>query len=128
MTRRRHDYYLLTPGPLTVPREIKEQMLEDRSPNAALHCRMTKDIRDYILEICNGAGTHVCVPIQGSATYGIEAGLHTLVPMDGKILIIENGFYGQRLREVAEGSGFTVVPLELPMLPLPTAADIETAL
>jgi 2-aminoethylphosphonate-pyruvate transaminase len=125
---RRHDLYLLTPGPLTVAHEIKQQMLEDRSPNAALHSRMTKEIRDYVLEICNGQQTHVCVPLQGSSTYGIEACLHTLVPLESRILIIDNGFYGKRLREVTEGSGFTVVSLELPMLPLPTAADIESAL
>ena len=125
---RRHDFYLLTPGPLTVPAEIKQAMLEDRSPNAALHSGMTRSIRDYVLEICNGRETHVCVPIQGSATYGIEAGLHTLVPLDGRILVIENGFYGKRLREIAEGSGFSVVTLELPMLPLPTQADVEAAL
>lgn len=128
MNERRHDLYLLTPGPLTVPRAIKERMLEDRSPNAALHSAMTREIRDYALEICNGAETHVCVPIQGSATYGIEAGLHTLVPLDGKILVIENGYYGGRLREVAAGSGFRIASLLLPMLPLPTAADVEVAL
>lgn len=128
MTEKRHDFYLLTPGPLTVPREIKEQMLQDRSPNAALHSQMTRDIRAYMLEICNGAKTHVCVPIQGSATYGIEAGLHTLVPLDGRVLVIENGFYGARLREIAEGSGFSVASLKLPMLPLPTADDVERAL
>ncbi|WP_210485645.1 2-aminoethylphosphonate--pyruvate transaminase [Microvirga antarctica] len=128
MTDRRHDFYLLTPGPLTVPPEIKAEMLSDRSPNAEAHQALTKRIRDYMLEICNGTETHVCVPIQGSATYGIEAGLHTLVPRDAKILILENGYYGGRLREVAGGSGFQIVSLNLPMMPLPTAQDIEAAL
>jgi 2-aminoethylphosphonate-pyruvate transaminase len=128
MTARRHDFYLLTPGPLTVAHDVKRMMLEDRSPNAAPHSAMTKEIRDYILEICNGRETHVCVPLQGSSTYGIEAALHTLVPLESRILIVENGFYGRRLREVAEGSGFSVAPLELPMLPPPSGADIEAAL
>ncbi len=128
MAGRRHDFYLLTPGPLTVAKEIKQAMLEDRSPNAALHSRMTKEIRDYILEVCNGADTHVCVPLQGSSTYGIEACFQTLVPLDSRVLIVENGFYGRRLREVAEASGFSVAPLELPMLPPVSGADIEAAL
>ena len=128
MVKRRHEFYLLTPGPLTVATEVKQQMLEDRSPNALPHSQITREIRDYMLDICNGKETHVCVPIQGSATYGIEACLHTLVPLESKILIVENGFYGKRLREIAEGSGFSVVTLELPMLPLPTQADIEKAL
>lgn len=128
MVERRHEHYLLTPGPLTVAPEVKAQMLRDLSPNAALHRALTEDIRRYCLELCNGAGTHECVPIQGSATYAIEAGLQTLMPREGRLLVIQNGFYGLRLRELARGLGLDVTTLELPMLPLPTRADVEGAL
>ena len=128
MVERRHDLYLLTPGPLTVAPEVKAEMLRDRSPNADLHRELTGEIRRYLLDICNGTHTHECVPIQGSATYAIEAGLQTLMPRDGKLLVIQNGFYGLRLRELAEGMGLDVSALELPMLPLPTRADVEQAL
>ena len=128
MAERRHDLYLLTPGPLTVAPEVKAEMLSDRSPNADLHRELTDEVRRYLLDICNGADTHECVPIQGSATYAIEAGLQTLMPRDGRLLVIENGFYGLRLRELAEGLGLDVSTLALPMLPLPARADIERAL
>ena len=128
MVERRHDLYLLTPGPLTVAPEVKAEMLRDRSPNADQHRELTDEVRRYLLDICNGAHTHECVPIQGSATYAIEAGLQTLMPRDGKLLIVQNGFYGLRLRELAEGLRLPVTALELPMLPLPTRADIEQAL
>ena len=128
MVERRHDLYLLTPGPLTVAPEVKAEMLADRSPNAELHREMTAGIRRYLLALCNGTDTHVCVPIQGSATYAIEAGLQTLVPRDGKLLIIQNGFYGLRLRELAEGLRLPVTTLDLPMLPLPTRVDVERVL
>ena len=128
MVERRHDLYLLTPGPLTVAPEVKAEMLSDRSPNANLHRTLTEEIRRYLLDICNGADTHECVPIQGSATYAIEAGLQTLMPRDGKLLVIQNGFYGIRLRELAEGLGLDVTTLVLPMLPLPTRADVARAL
>jgi 2-aminoethylphosphonate-pyruvate transaminase len=125
---RRHDLYLLTPGPLTVAPEVKREMLQDRSPNAGLHADLTRGIRKYILTICNGSESHVCVPIQGSATFAIEAAFHTLLPRESQLLIVQNGFYGFRLREIAEGIGRNVAVLELPMLPLPTEADIEAAL
>ncbi len=128
MVERRHDLYLLTPGPLTVAPEVKAEMLQDRSPNAALHTELTAKIRRYLLEICNGTETHVCVPIQGSATYAIEAGLQTLMPRDGKLLIVQNGFYGLKLRQLAEGIRLPTTTLELPILPLPTRADVEKAL
>ncbi len=128
MAERRHSFYLLTPGPLTVADEVKQAMLHDHSPNAAPHSALTARVRRYLLELCNGTETHVCVPLQGSATYAIEAGFHTLVPRDGKLLVIQNGFYGLRLRTIAEGIGLPTAVLELPMLPLPTAADVEAAL
>ncbi len=128
MVEGRHDLYLLTPGPLTVAPEIKAQMLEDRSPNSAPHTALTAAIGRYLLDLCNGTETHVCVPIQGSATYAIEAGLQTLMPRGSKLLIIQNGFYGLRLRELAEGIRQPTTTLELPMLPLPTRADVEKAL
>ncbi len=128
MAERRHDLYLLTPGPLTVSPEVKAEMLRDRSPGAAEHVGITAEIRRYLLEICNGTATHECIPVQGSATFAIEAGYHTLVPKDGKLLVIQNGWYGIRLREVAEAIRMNVAVLELPMLPLPTAADVEAAI
>lgn len=128
MLQQRHETYLLTPGPLTVAPEVKAEMLLDRSPNADPHTTMTADIRKYLLEICNGTETHVCVPLQGSATYGVEAAFHTLVPRTGKLLVVQNGFYGGRLREIAEGIGLPLAVLDLPMLPLPTGADIAGAL
>lgn len=128
MTERRHDFYLLTPGPLTVAPEVKREMLHDRSPNAAAHCELTAKLRDYMLDLCNGRETHVCVPIQGSATYAIEAAFQALVPREGKLLVVQNGFYGVRLRELAEGMRLNVGVLDLPMLPLPTADVIESAL
>lgn len=128
MTERRHELYLLTPGPLTVAPEVKREMLADRSPNSAAHCELTATLRDYMLELCNGRETHVCVPVQGSATYAIEAVFQTLVPREGKLLVVQNGFYGVRLREIAEGIRLNVAVLELPMLPLPTEQVIEAAL
>jgi 2-aminoethylphosphonate-pyruvate transaminase len=128
MAEPRHDYYLLTPGPLTVPSEIKAAMMRDRNPGGPDHIAITRDVRRYLLEICNGTETHECVLLQGSATYGVEACFHCLLPEGARLLIIVNGFYGNRLREVAEGARVDVVTLQLPNVPLPTRADLEAAL
>lgn len=128
MTERRHEQYLLTPGPLTVPNSIKQQMLIDRSPNSPEFIALTQNICNYLLDIANGQDTHVCVPIQGSATYANEAVLQTLVPRSGKILIIQNGFYGIRLVDMAKAIRLNVVTLDMPIFPLPTRDDLEAAL
>ncbi len=128
MPDRRHDFYLLTPGPLTVPPEIKAEMLRDRSPNAAEHAGKTQAIRRYLLSLCGGEDSHVCVLLQGSATYGIEAGFQTLVPEDAKVMVIENGFYGRRLAEIVRGARREVTVADFPMLPLPTGEDVDRLL
>jgi 2-aminoethylphosphonate-pyruvate transaminase len=125
---RRHDFYLLTPGPVTVSPAVKQEMLRDRSPNGEELMTLVNRTRAYILDICNGAGTHECVPVQGSATFAIEAVFHTLVPKGSTILVIQNGFYGVRLKEVAEGVGHQVAMLELPFDRTPTEADVEAAI
>ena len=128
MAEARHDFYLLTPGPLIVPAEIKAGMVRDRNPGGSDHIAITRGVRDYMLELCNGRDTHECVLLQGSATYGVEAGFLSLLPADARLLVLVNGFYGNRLREVAEAARVDTVTLELPNLPLPTRADLERAL
>lgn len=128
MSERRHAFYLLTPGPLTTAKEVREAMLADRSPNAETSAEALRGMRRYILEICNGAGSHECVPVQGSATFGIEAVFHTLLPKGSKVLVIQNGFYGMRLKEVAEGVGLSCALLELGMTETPSEATLEAAL
>ena len=72
MAQRRHEFYVMTPGPVTVAPETKSEMLRDRSPNGDEMMGQVSAIRAYLLEICNGTGTHECVPVQGSATFAIS--------------------------------------------------------
>jgi len=43
------------------------------------------------VEVVHGAATHVCVPLQGSGTFSVEAALGNLVPRDGKVLVPRTG-------------------------------------
>jgi len=47
------------------------------------------------------------VPIQGSATYANEAVLQTIVPRDGKLLVVQNGFSAFASRNSQSGSDST---------------------
>ena len=78
MSEKRHQTYLLTPGPLTTANDIKHAMLFDKSPNSPEMVQLVGGIRDYLVSIANGEGTYECIPVQGSATYGIEAAFQTL--------------------------------------------------
>ena len=129
MSEMRHPQYLLTPGPLTTSREVKEAMLFDKSPNSPEMVEMVKGIRDYVVEIANGGDAYECVPVQGSATFAIEAAFQTLADKEtSHVLVVENGFYGMRLRQVIEAIRFRTTRLELPVVPAVSAGDIEAAL
>ena len=48
-----------------------------------------------------GTPTHVCVPVQGSGTFAVEATIGTLLPRDGKLLVLINGAYGAAHEAIA---------------------------
>ncbi|MGH9916650.1 MAG: 2-aminoethylphosphonate--pyruvate transaminase, partial [Pyrinomonadaceae bacterium] len=89
--------YLLTPGPLTTSYAVKQAMLRDWGSWDASFNAITASICNDMVEIVNGGGTHVCVPLQGSGTFSVEAALSNLVPRDGKVLVPQNGAYCQRI-------------------------------
>ena len=97
MINRSCDPILLTPGPLTTAPETKEAMLHDWGSRDSDFVKMSQDVCARVLEIAGGDGGYVCVPLQGSGTFGVEAMIGTFVPTNGKLLILVNGAYGHRM-------------------------------
>ena len=96
------DPLLLTPGPLTTSKRVKEVMVHDWGSRDAAFLRINKDVLDRLPDIVNGRGTHVTVPMQGSGTFAVEAMLTTFVPATGKVLLLINGAYGQRAKRICD--------------------------
>ena len=98
--------FLLTPGPLTTARDVKEAMLRDWGSWDDDFRSMTRDLRRRLLNLAGaGAGAYDCVPIQGSGSYCVEAMLGSFVPKDGKVLVLANGAYGLRAATTMEYLG-----------------------
>ena len=102
---------LLTPGPLTTRDEVRAAMTRDWGSRDGAFIALTAELRERLLAVANGAGTHVAVPIQGAGTYVIEAAVGSLVPRDGKLLVLVNGSYGERMVKIARGLGREVEAL-----------------
>jgi 2-aminoethylphosphonate-pyruvate transaminase len=96
------DPYLLTPGPLTTSLTVKQAMLHDYGSRDATFIDLNARILERLVAIVNGAGSHVCVPLQGSGTFVVEAMIGNFVPADGKVLILINGAYGQRIAKICD--------------------------
>src|SRR5712692_1428652 len=88
---------LLTPGPLTTAPATRAAMQRDWGSRDGAFIALNRSIRDRLVALAGGAGSHVCVPLQGSGTFAVEAMLGTFVPRDGKLLIVINGAYGHRM-------------------------------
>ncbi len=114
MTEPRRDPWLLTPGPLTTSRAVKEVMLHDWGSRDAEFIKLNARVRERLVELAGGQGTHVCVPLQGSGTFIVEAMIGTLVPRSGKLAVLINGSYGTRMVRMCEYLGRDRVVLETP--------------
>jgi len=96
------DPWLLTPGPLTTSPGVKAAMQHDFGSRDHTFIAVNRRMRERLVDIVHGAGTHVCVPLQGSGTFVVEAMVGTFVPRAGKLLILVNGNYGMRIARICE--------------------------
>jgi 2-aminoethylphosphonate-pyruvate transaminase len=104
--------YLLTPGPLTTAYEVKQAMLRDWGSWDADFRAMTKSLCEQLVALAGDTnGEFVCVPMQGSGSYCVEALLGTFIPRDGKVLVLANGAYGLRAAETMRylGRAYTLI-------------------
>ena len=93
---------LFTPGPLTTTRITKEAMLRDWGSRDGAFIAMNARVRRRLTALIHGEASHVCVPLQGSGTFIVEAMIGTLVPPAGKLLVLVNGAYGRRMVRICE--------------------------
>jgi 2-aminoethylphosphonate-pyruvate transaminase len=103
---------LLTPGPLTTSSQTKQAMLTDWGSWDTAFNQLTASVCQDITHIAQGQDTHVCVPLQGSGTFAVEAALGTLVPRQGKVLVPNNGAYCQRMVRILGYLGRQVLVLD----------------
>ena len=105
---------LLTPGPLTTSATVKKAMLRDWGSRDGAFIALNRRVRERLLALVDGAPSHVCVPLQGSGTFVVEAMLGTLLPKEGKLLVLVNGAYGRRMVTIAAYHGRACETLEWP--------------
>lgn len=122
---------LLTPGPLTTSDRTRQAMLRDWGSWDADFNQITARIRQRVLDIVQGQGTHECVPMQGSGTFSVEAAIGTLVPRGdkgGHVLVPNNGAYCARLARICKVLGRKLTTIDYSEAQQVSAADVDKAL
>lgn len=98
---------LLNPGPVslsdTVRRAAVSTDLCHREPE---FFQLQDAVRDGLLGVYGlDPAAWAAVLLGGSGTTALEAMLASLLPRDARLLVIENGVYGERIRRIAEIHG-----------------------
>ena len=103
-------------------------MLRDWGSRDGSFVELNTRVRSRIVDVAGVGGDFVCVPVQGSGTFAIEAAIGTLVPRDGKLLIVVNGAYGRRMARICDVIGRDHVVIETAEDTPPDLAMIERSL
>ena len=100
------NYKLLTPGPLTTTETVKAVMMEDHCTWDKDYKDITQEIRKELLELARvSPEEYTAVLMQGSGTFGVESAITSAVGKNGKLLILANGAYGERMEDIAKHAG-----------------------
>ncbi len=122
------DPLLLTPGPLTTSKSVKQAMVHDWGSRDAAFGALNREVMERLPEIVHGEGRYVTVPMQGSGTFAVEAMLTTFTPKDGLVLVLVNGAYGQRAKRILDIAGRRAIVHETPEDTPPDLAAVDRIL
>jgi len=102
-----NPYVLLTPGPLSTTVGVRTAMLRDWCTWDDDYNHIVQDIRERLVALAApaGPGDYTAVLMQGSGTFCVEAALGTVIPAFGKLLVLANGAYGERMALIAKRLG-----------------------
>jgi 2-aminoethylphosphonate-pyruvate transaminase len=125
---RGNDPILLTPGPLTTSLATKQAMQRDWGSWDAAFNAITASLCRDLVDVVRGGDEYVCVPLQGSGTFSVEAALGNLVPRAGKVLVPNNGAYCARILKICKYLGRAAVELPVAEDAPATGAMVEAAL
>lgn len=121
-------YTLFNPGPVNTTARVKSALVHHdvchRDPDfSELMVALTGKLR----RIFRASPQHTCVLVTGSGTAAMECAISSSVPQNGKILVIDNGAFGERLHEIARLHEMNTVHLRYAWGDMIDPADVERA-
>jgi 2-aminoethylphosphonate-pyruvate transaminase len=125
-----NPYLLLTPGPLSTSKSVRNALLRDWCTwDADYNEEIVQNIRRRLVALATAkTEKYTAVLMQGSGSFSVEATLGSVVPKDGKALILTNGAYGRRMAEMARVLGLNYIEYALPETVAPDSAHIAAML
>ncbi|MBC8458057.1 MAG: 2-aminoethylphosphonate--pyruvate transaminase [Deltaproteobacteria bacterium] len=98
-----NPYLLLTPGPLSTTKSVKAAMLGDWCTWDDEYKELVQDLRSKLIRLATkNTDKYTNVLMQGSGTFSVESIVGSMVPENGKLLVLANGAYGDRIALIAK--------------------------
>ena len=122
-------YVLLNPGPVNTTARVKSALVQHDvchrdSDYSEVLVRVSRKLR----RIFRGGPEHSVFLITGSGTAAMECAIASTVPAGKKLLCVDNGVFGARMREIAVVHGIGTADLRYPLGEVVRAADVARAL
>ncbi|MDR1759580.1 MAG: 2-aminoethylphosphonate--pyruvate transaminase [Fibrobacter sp.] len=99
-----NPYILLTPGPLSTSKGVRNALLRDWCTwDADYNEDIVQNIRRRLVALATAkTEDYTVVLMQGSGSFSVEAALGSIIPPEGKVLMLTNGAYGKRAVKMAK--------------------------
>ncbi len=120
---------LLNPGPVNVSERVRKALLRpDICHREEEFSELLQGIRKKVLEVFVPEGFHSAVILTGSGTAAVEAAISSCLDQDHKLLVINNGVYGERMVRMALAYGMNVEELKFRWQEGPDLSRLEQVL
>lgn len=121
---------LLNPGPVTLSRRVRDALQgPDLCHREAEFTDLQNALRNKLLAVYDLAPEQwAAVLLTGSGTAAVEGMIASCIPRDGRLLVIENGVYGERIRRMAEAYGIACDSIATGWAEAIDTAAVEAAL
>ncbi len=122
------QYILLNPGPVNVSPRVRQALLRgDLCHREAEFSDLLAAVRAKLLQAFAPQG-YTAVVVSGSGTLAVEAMVSSALAEGGKLLVVNNGVYGDRMRQMAEAHRIPTGELTYAWTEAPSSEQIESAL
>ncbi|WP_337099771.1 2-aminoethylphosphonate--pyruvate transaminase [Paenibacillus sp. YIM B09110] len=124
-----NPYLLLTPGPLSTSKRVKVAMLKDWCTWDSEYNDLVQNIRRRLVSLATRrTEDYSSVLMQGSGSFSVESVIGSAIGPGGKLLVMTNGAYGQRIAQMAAVLGIDTLVLDSGEVSLPNLAKLEETL
>ncbi len=121
---------LLNPGPVSLSDAVRKAVVSvDLCHREPEYSELQDRVREGLLDVYGlDGGDWAPVLLGGSGTTALEAMMASLLPRDARLLVIENGVYGERISRIAEIHGIEHEAIHHGWMEVVDEKQIEAAL